>query len=191
MNRIPKGSWLVRIAAALAGDRRGAILAELAATLPVLVLMTLAGVEVSRYALLNQKLDRVATSTGDLVAQAQSLTNAQLTDIYSAAGYVSEPFALGAKGVIIVSSVSLTGGVARLNWQSRGGGTLGTASQVGVAGGLATLPAGMIVRAGETIIIAEVYFDFEPSFIPAVAPARRVYHRAFFRPRLGTLTSLS
>ena len=60
----------------LSSDRRGGLIAEFAAAMPVLVLMLLGGVEVSRFALLNQKMDRLATAMGDLVAQAETLTAA-------------------------------------------------------------------------------------------------------------------
>ncbi len=93
-------------------------------------------------------------------------------------------------GTVILSSVSLKGGVARLKWQRRGGGKLTAASRIGVAGGVATLPAGMVLRTGDTLIIAEVWFEFAPVLYPQVAPAARLYHSAFFRPRLGSLNAL-
>lgn len=175
---------------ALWRDRAGSALIELGAVLPVLVLLAMAGTEVARYALLNQKLDRVASTMGDLVAQSETLTTAQVDTLFAATAPVAWPFDIANAGAVILSSVSLQGGAARLNWQRRGGGALIVASQVGAAGGLATLPAGMILRAGDTLIVAEVWFDFAPVLYPQVAPAARLYHRAFFRPRLGSLNAL-
>ena len=174
----------------LCGDRRGALVAEFAATMPVLGLLLLAGVEVGRLALVNQKLDRVATSMADLVAQAETLTGTELNSLFASTGHVAWPFDLANEGIVIVSSVSDNSGTPRINWQRTGGGGLPAGSAIGVEGGVATLPDGMVVRANETIIVAEVYFDFEPVFVGAIAPAQRLYHRAFFRPRLGTLTTL-
>lgn len=174
----------------LGRDCRGALIVEFAAAMPVLGLLLLAGVEVGRLALVNQKLDRVATSMADLVAQAETLTAAELNSLFASTGHVAWPFDLANSGVVIVSSVSDYSGSPRINWQRNGGGGLPAGSAIGTQGGIADLPDGMIVRANETIIVAEVYFDFEPVFIGAIAPAQRLYHRAFFRPRLGTLTTL-
>ena len=175
---------------ALWRDRTGSALIELGAVLPILVLLAMGGTEIARYALLNQKLDRVASTMGDLVAQSETLTAAQVDTLFAATAPVVWPFDMTQGGTVIVSSVSLQGGVARINWQRRGGGALTAASKIGVAGGVATLPTGMVVRTGDTLIIAEVWFNFAPVLYPEVAPAARLYHSAFFRPRLGSLNAL-
>jgi hypothetical protein len=38
----------------------------------------------------------------------------------------------------------------------------------------------LIVRAGEEIIVAEVYYNFTPWLAPDVAPAAQLYHCASF-----------
>ena len=78
----------------------------------------------------------------------------------------------------------------KVDWQRAGGGTISVGSAVGVAGGTATLPAELTVRPGEEVIVAEVYYNFTPWLAPDVAPAAQLYHRAFFRPRQGPLTTL-
>src|SRR5690606_26763765 len=91
----------------LSSDRRGGLIAEFAAAMPVLVIMLLGGVEVSRFALLNQKMDRLATAMGDLVAQAESLTADDLDQLFLASSHVAWPFDIQANGRIIISSVSI------------------------------------------------------------------------------------
>lgn len=98
----------------LLGDRRGALVAEFAAAMPVLGLLLLAGVEVGRLALVNQKLDRVATSMADLVAQAETLTVAELNSLFASTGHVAWPFDLANDGIVIVSSVSDNSGTPRI-----------------------------------------------------------------------------
>lgn len=169
--------------------RGGSLLTEYSAALPVLTLLVLAGTEVARFALLNQKMDRLATSMGDLVAQAETLTAAELTSLFAAAEHVAWPFDVAAKGVVIVTSIGAPGGAPVINWQRSGGGALAAGSAIGT-GGPATLPDGLVIRANETIIAAEVYFEFTPLFLPEIVAAQRLYHRAFFRPRLGSLNTL-
>lgn len=181
----------MNLLARLMRDCRGGALIELAAVAPVLVLLTMGGVEIARLALLHQKLDRVAASMGDLVSQADGISAAQVDQLFAAVAPVAWPFALGADGTVIVTSVGETGGSTRVNWQRQGGGTLAENSAFGVAGATATLPAGLTLRSGDTLIAAEVWFDFRPVLFAAVAPPARLYHRALFRPRLGALTTLN
>ena len=91
-------------------QRRGSILAETAITLSILAVVSLGGVEVARYTLLNQKLERIAASIGDLIAQAETLTEIDVTNVFDAIGEVAKPFEMGPNGIVIISSVSASGG---------------------------------------------------------------------------------
>ena len=175
----------------LRGDRSGAAMIEFAACLPAMSLLLLGGVDLARLVIVNQKLDRVAAGMGDLVAQAQSLTTADMNNIYAATAYIAKPFDFTANGVVIVSSISLVGGSLKINWQSRGSGSLTTASKIGVSGGVATLPTGLTVTGSDTLIVAEVYFNFTSYFGLSVVPNKQLYHSSFFRPRLGSLNALN
>lgn len=177
-------------------DTRGGLIAEFAAAMPVLVLMLLGGVEVSRYAMLNQKMDRLTTTMGDLVAQAETLTTAELDQLFLASEHVAWPFDIKAKGSIIITSISrpppaVDGdppGPQTITWQRASGGLV-AASQIGAVNGAPALPD-VLDGAEHTIIAAEVYFQFTPLLVGALVPATRLYHRAFFRPRIGSLTTL-
>lgn len=173
-------------------DRRGAIVVEFALVAPLLVLMMLGTFEVTRYILLHQKLDRMAIAAGDLVAQGETITIAQLTDIFAATGLIAEPFTIGNAGVVIVSSAYRATGTSTVQvaWQRTGTGTLGAASTVGTQGGSATLPAGFTLREGESAIIAEVFYEFRPVLAPDLTPPARLFHRAIFRPRRGLLNQI-
>ncbi len=172
-------------------DRSGAILVEFAICLPLLMAVLLYGVDLSRLIIASQKMDRVAAGMGDLVAQANTLSSTDLTNIYAAVNYVAKPFDFTHDGVVILSSVSLVGGTLKINWQSRGGGSLDVASKIGVSGGTATLPSGLTITDSNTLIVAEVFFNFTPLFELPLVPANQLYHTAFFRPRLGDLTTLN
>ncbi len=175
----------------LVRNRSGSILIELAVAMPVLVLITLGGIEISRYVLINQKLDRVAASTSDLVAQAETISATDISNLLEAAKFVIRPFELAANGVVIVSSVSASdGNPPVVSWQQTGGGSLAATSAIGTPGGNATLPAGFTVASGDNVIIAEVFYDYVPWPVSGVTSATRLYHQAFFRPRFGALTTL-
>jgi Flp pilus assembly protein TadG len=177
----------------LSSDRRGGLIAEFAAAMPVLVLMLLGGVEVSRFALLNQKMDRLATAMGDLVAQAETLTVAELDQLFLAATHVASPFDVQTSGNIIITSASIppgqaAGSPAIITWQ-RAKGALTASSEIGAVGAAATLPNGLTAP-NQTVITSEVFYEFTPLLVGALVPPQRLYHRAFFRPRVGALTTL-
>lgn len=172
-------------------DSTGLAMVEFAACLPLLAALLLGGVDISRFIMVSQKMNRVASGMGDLVAQAKTLSTADLTNIYAATAYVASPFDFQNNGVVIITSISLIGGVMKINWQSSGSGTLSVASKIGVTGGTAKLPAGLTVSGNDTLIAAEVYFNFTPLFNLPIIPAQQLYHTAYFRPRLGSLNSLN
>lgn len=173
-------------------DRQVVVLAEMAMAMPVVIVLALGGFEIARFTLVQQKLDRLSVTVADMVAQAETISTGQLDQIFAATGPILAPFTMSTDGVVIVSSVSATGGTgARVAWQRRGGGTLVESSPLGAASQPATLPAGFVVRDGENAIIAEAFYDFVPMFIPDLVPPRRLYHRAMFRPRFGALTALN
>ncbi|CAN0416232.1 unnamed protein product [Discosporangium mesarthrocarpum] len=174
-------------------DRGGASLVEIAFVMPILVTLLLGGVEIARYVLLHQKLDRVSSSIADLVSQGENISVADLQNIFDAAQFVAKPFDLLADGTVIVSSVSnpIGGQATRVNWQQAGAGTIPANSQIGTTGGSVTLPAGFTVADGQTIIIAEVFYDYVPWILGNFTGANQVYHRALFRPRYGGLSMLA
>ena len=149
-------------------DRRGSLLAEMAVTLSILTTLSLSGVEMARYTLLHQKMERISASIGDLIAQAETLTETDVLNVFDAIGEVAKPFEIGTNGVVIISSVSASEGSGpQLNWQRIGGGSLSATSHIGsTPGGSVTLPAGLNVIDGETVIVAEVMYDYTPRRLP-------------------------
>lgn len=172
--------------------RRGSVAAEFAMAVPVLVTIALAGTEVARYVLLHQKLARTAVTMGDLVTQAEEISETELTQLYAAVDHVMEPFSMGADGIVFVSGITATGGGSpQVSWQRTGGGGLtGAVSAVGAEATSATLPPSFVVRDGETAIVSEVIYEYSPLFSGGLLGTRTIYHRAMFRPRFGSLASL-
>lgn len=164
---------------------------EFALALPVLLLMFLASAELGRFVLLHQKVDRVAVTISDLVARAETISESELDDIFNAATQVAEPFDLSGRGRVVVSSIINSDGSGEtIAWQRAGGGSFSAASGIGIQGGAATLPADFDVREGETAIISEVFFDFEPFLSSLIVAPQILYRRAHHRPRLGTLDTI-
>ena len=174
-------------------DRRGGVMVEFAFMMPVLVMVMLAGVDVVRFAMLQQKLNRAAVTMADLVSQYTSMSETQLSHLFLAVEPVIAPVGLGGNGRVIVSSISKADAASPIlvDWQRAGAGTATATSNFGTQGGPATLPAGFTVGDGENLIVAEVFYDFTPLLYPVLVPPRRVEHHAMFRPRFGVLSALN
>lgn len=175
---------------ALATDRRGVIALEFALILPLLILFCFGTVEVGRFVLLQMKLDQLAASVADLGTRDRTLSAATVDDIFAAGAHIVQPFDLATDGRITLSAVGLTAGdQPRVLWQRRSGGTLDVPSETGTVGNPATLPDEITLAVGQTVIVAEVSFNYRGMF--GMLPARITTKRAYFRPRLGSLQQLS
>lgn len=172
-------------------DRRGTVAVEFALMLPILTTLMLASFEIGRYAILYQKVDRVASTMGDLVSQSQTISNTDINNLMAAVPNIMIPYSLTTLGKVIVSQVGMVSGVPKVNWQRTGGGTYAGTSKIGAQGATATLPSGLTVSATESLIVAEVYYNFTPFIFAAVAPAKVLYRPAYFRPRIGDLTTIN
>lgn len=190
---LPSMRRLRRALARVVRARRGSVAAEFAMVVPVLALLALGGTEIARYALLHQKIARAAVTMADLVSQAEELSEGDITRLFAATEPVMQPFGMATDGIVILSSITATGGgPAQVSWQRAGGGSLGgVSSTFGTEGGTASLPAGFVVRDGETAIAAEVFYDFAPLFTAGLVPTHTIYQRALFRPRFGSLAALA
>jgi Flp pilus assembly protein TadG len=82
---------LRRLLARLRREERGMVLVETAFALSVLSFTTLAGVEIGRFVLLTQKLDRAAASVADMAAQGSTISVGDLNNLFSAAGEIVKP----------------------------------------------------------------------------------------------------
>jgi len=100
------------------------------------------------------------------------------------------PFELGDDGVILITAIGREGDDdATVLWQRRGAGTLPDPSGFGAQGAAATPPAGIAIGPDETIVIAEVMYDYEPLTLRVFSP-ERITKVSYFRPRLGSLQQI-
>lgn len=172
--------------------REGVAALEFALISPFLLMMFLGMFEVSRYILIHQKVEKTAFSISDIVAQAETMTTAQLNQIFTATQDLMAPYSFNTNGVVIVTSISKSpNNPPTVLWQSAGGGSLMASSQLGNAGQTATLPTGFTMDDYENVIIAEVFYNFVPVTVQGMLASNQIYKMATYRPRLGALTTLN
>jgi Flp pilus assembly protein TadG len=172
-------------------SQAGIAYVEFAMTLPLLLALLLGAIEMTRYILIVQKVEKASVTLSDLVAQSKEITTPQLNQLITAAGQIMQPYEFGERGYAIVTSVTRTDpNPARVNWQHVGGGSWTQTSQIGTTGSVATLPANFTVADRENVIFAEVYYQFEPILANYFLGTIQVYRVSIYKPRLGDLTSL-
>lgn len=185
-----RGSWWSTLLRRFLGHEAGTLAVELAMSVPVVFALTVAGVEVTRYVLLNQKVERTSATMADLVAQSEVLSEAALLNLVGTARHVMTPYPVDSDGRIVVSSLTNpTGSQPRVVWQRGYGGGSG-GSHFGVQGGVAQLPQDFVVRSDENVIAVEVFYDYQPMLATSVLNAGQVYSFALFRPRFASLETL-
>lgn len=174
---------------AFAANERGTAALEFALSLPIWILLLIGTSDAAYMMIVTQRVDRIAYSVTDIVAQSEMVTNTDINNILLAASQLMEPFSFGSEGVVIISSVYKPSGQAmKISWQRTGGGTLARTSKVGIAGGAPVMPSGLTLSDNENVIIAEVYYDFKPMFLNAGILSRGdVYRVAIYKPRLSPL----
>jgi hypothetical protein len=172
----------------------GSMAVEMALFLFFFSTLFLGTFEVPRYLLIGQKMERASASMADLVAQidpAQGTVLAKINDLFKAANGLMSPYDIANNGRVIITSLSNPDGLAeKVAWQLMSPGSFTAYSKIGTAGGTPVLPAGMVIREGENIIVAEVVFKYEPLFGSMIYKERTIYTRAYTRPRFSNLTDV-
>ncbi len=173
-------------------DQRGIAAVEFAVLASALTIALLGGTELSRYTLMHQKMDRVSASVSNMVAQSSTMKSTDFDNMWAAAKQMARPFEIdGVKGKVIISFIVAESDTSyRITWQRTGVGTISNGSQIGSEGGLASMPPGVTMKQGDTIVAVEVYALYEAFVFPELIGTSIVYHRSFDQPRLTDLITV-
>ena len=176
---------------------------EFAIVGPMIMLLAFGSFDAVRIVTVSNTVNRVAASTADMVTRNTVLADG-VTEIsgaigayFQAANIAAAPLDLENAGRVYFSGITNADGTgARVAWQrTHPDYGLDVESRIGAEGGTATLPADMIVRPGETVVVSEVFYEFTPTIWNTVlwfseAGSIEFYRPAVFRPRFGGLTTL-
>jgi Flp pilus assembly protein TadG len=178
-----------RIAAFTARFRRdtsGVALLEFALTLPVLLLLSLTGAELTNYITTKMRVSQISLHLADNAARIGSgtqlaiktITEADINDLFIGANMQSGELDMKTNGRIILSSVeedSAHAGKYKIGWQ-RCYGSKTHASTYGVAGAnnlTGVGPAGrqVVAPVGGAAMFVEVYYEYQPLVRTSLAPS--------------------
>jgi Flp pilus assembly protein TadG len=171
---------------ALREDRSGVALLEFAFTLPIFLLLSLTGAELTNYITTRMRVAQIALHLADNAARmgsgsqlaAKTITETDINDLFTGANLQSGELALSTNGRVILSDIevdSAHSGKYKIAWQRCYGSktshasTYGTAGQsnlagVGPSGRQATAPSG-----GATMFV-EVYYVYQPLVKSSLSP---------------------
>lgn len=160
----------------LAGDERGVSAVEFALLAPVLIALYFGLAEFCQGFMAEKRMTHVSSMVADLVSQEEAVSAANLDDIFQIGALIMKPFSddpLQQR----VSSVTLTAGVATVDWSRAVGGM-----SARDAASTVTLPPDLLEN-GQSVIMAEATYDYRSpigKLLPGVTTFSSVY---YLRPR--------
>ncbi|MDI6624010.1 MAG: pilus assembly protein [Brevundimonas sp.] len=165
----------------LTGDERGVSAIEFAMLAPVLIAFYMGMTEFCQGFMAQKRMGHVSAMVADLIAQEETVAAATIDDIFDIGGLIMKPFPTATLHQR-VSSVTRTGGTDTVDW-SRGDGMTPRA----VASTM-TLPQDL-VEEGESVIVAEVTYDYDSAADYLMPGLTRFSHTYYLRPRTADKTT--
>lgn len=179
-----------RFLARLQADTSGLALLEFAFALPILLVMSLSGAEMTNYITTKMRMSQVALHLADNAARigtgsqlvAKTITEADINDLFVGANLQGGELNLQANGRIIVTSLEPTAnpntaGTYKIGWRRCYGAKTTYARQYPSGSGTTGLtglgPTGRQVTApdnGATMFI-ELYYEYKPILQTSLSPA--------------------
>ncbi len=170
--------------------RRGMAAVEMALMAPVLIALLLGTLDLGWRILASYKLEHVVATLADLAARSRELSSDDLDDIFEAASPIAEPFALADAMVVLSGVRDDTGSQPVVVWQEQRGSANGETSRIGQPGGSADLDGLLDLDASESVIVAELFFRFDPLVGFVFREPMDLYFVWVARPRSGAVTEL-
>jgi Flp pilus assembly protein TadG len=163
----------------LARERRGVSAVEFALLLPFMLTLYLGGTEITQAITIKRKTTIVTRTIGDFVAQASTITNAQMTNIMNATKAVVAPYAQ-ANLKIVVTSVGIdAANNATVVWSDA------TANATAKTPGTSvTLPTGLNAFPNTTVIWTEAEYEYTPPIGYMITGEMILSDKMYMRPRL-------
>lgn len=184
--------------ARLARDEEGLAFVEFAFIGPVLLFLTLAGLELVNYALAHLKVNQIATTVADNAGRVMTgIDEANIYEVFSGANTIGMSMDFRANGRIVLSSLQDNGRTGNshgqmINWQRcwgdldvgplygvEGDGRNNNSLQSGIGqnGGIASAP-------GTAVMFVEVTYEYQPLISDAILPVSgRIRQESAFNVR--------
>ena len=157
-------------------NKRGAAAVEFALIAPAMMLLYSGLVELCQAMIAERKANHVASAVGDLVAQAETVSTTDLTDIFTIGNTIMAPYPTTSLQMRITSVTANASGTPKVDW-SRGSGGYAALTP----GATVALP--LTLNSGESVVMSEAKYQYT-SVLHYVLPNALNYAEVFYlRPR--------
>lgn len=134
-------------------ETSGVASVELALLLPVMIGLYFGAVELSNALIADRKLNKTGSAVADLTAQATSINNDAMADIFRASSAIMDPFGDGTLRLVVSSVVADSRNRTRVAWSDAQNGTAYS------PGASYNLPPGL-TQPGTSVIVAEASYTY-------------------------------
>lgn len=166
---------MTRFLRRIAGDRKGAAAIEFALIFPVIFVLNVAAGEGLQAYIAQRQVAHIAATMADITAQSRTMTAAELDDVLSASTAMIHPFPTQSLQQRISSMSSNGSGTVSTDW---------TQKRDWASSGGPSIPNGYLA-ANESVVIADVVYDYKPTFGLFLPETIRFTKHAYVRPRLS------
>lgn len=162
----------------LRGDRRGVSAVEFALIAPVILLFYFGLAEFCQGFMAQKRMGRTASTVADLVTQNETVTRADIADVFEVGVLMMRPFPADPLELRVTAVTRDDNDRVQVDWS--------LAEDEGMparaVGSAVDLPAGLIA-AGESLMMTEVTYDYESPFGELLPGLTRFSHTYYLRPR--------
>lgn len=134
---------------------------EFAFLLPVMVTLYLGAFEFSQAITIDRRVTAVSSAAADLVAQAESTSNAELVDIFKAATSIMSPYDASSIEITVTSVVADEDNDTTVDWSRKNTDDEDVIETGHTKGTPFPLPE-TLTTAGGSVIVAEVSYTYKP-----------------------------
>jgi len=176
---IPTGRW--GRAKSWPADERGSAAIEAAIILPLLVLIFLGMVEMSQAFTVKRRVQNVASSTADLVAQSETVTTSDHNDIAS----IGAQLMLSSGLTLTITSVAEDAqSKVTVQWSCSWSSLSSSANCTATGAAYTGLPSGLL-NPGQSVIIGQTTYPYTPSIGEFLKGGLTFTASSYYRPRLA------
>ncbi len=174
--------------------RRGLATVEFALVAPLIMLLMLAGADLTIFLRTAMRVDETANELAVVVTQYGNLYQSDFTALFNDAQTIAGTTPVtGLLGTTIISGIVNSGGKQTIAWQQRSPSATFN-SQFGAAGSVPKLPYSYVLPSGGVLIAVEVFTNASPWVfsLNMMQPSSisSIPSYALYQPRLGTLTTV-
>ncbi|AGS26118.1 Flp pilus assembly Tad-like protein (plasmid) [Rhizobium etli] len=137
----------------LACDRTAASGVEFALVLPILIVLLFGTVDLGHALTVSRKIDEIASSTGDMIAQQSTWTKTDVTKLLAGASFILQPYETTGLTITVTVNDVDNSGKATVNWSA----AFNTASLASGTASAIDIPA-KIQETGVQVVLTRVQY---------------------------------